>query len=310
MTPFSYYANRVSKYAFLPILSFNFYYFYNTIYAKMKLGIDIGGTNISLGIVNNGIITKSLQVKSFEREWNLDKTIDHLCSNIESFITDGVEGIGIGVPSVVDINRGIVYDTANIPSWKEVHLADILEERFKLPVHINNDANCYALGAYTSLDGGEKPSSLVTMTLGTGVGMGIVLDGKLFCGANCGAGELSCLPYRESTIEDHCCKNHFLRFGWTPKEAYDAAMAENETAVHLFDEFGRNLGFAVCAILYSYDPECIVIGGGITKGAPLFMPALKSFVKANFPYHKTVENLRIEIMNNDDIPVIGAASLV
>jgi len=276
----------------------------------MKLGIDIGGTNISLGLVNEGILTQSVQVRSFDKEWNLDRTLEHLAEQISPFISNDLEGIGIGVPSVVDVEQGIVYDTANIPSWKELHLKEYLEKRFKLPVRVNNDANCYALGAYTSYPEGQKPSSLVTMTLGTGVGMGIVLDGKLFCGANCGAGELACLPYQDSTIEEHCCKNHFLKAGWTPREACEAAMEKNEKALKLFEEFGRNLGFAVCAILYAYDPKCVVIGGGITKGAHLFMPYVESFVRENFPYRKTVENMRIEIMNNDDIPVIGAASLI
>lgn len=275
----------------------------------MKLGIDVGGTNISLGLVKEGKLISSTQVPSFENEWSKDKTLSYLESLIDAIISPEVKGIGIGVPSVVDVKKGIVFDTANIPSWDEVNLKEIFENKYGIPVNVNNDSNCYALGAYMTYAPKDRPESMVAMTLGTGVGMGIVLDGKLFCGAHCGAGELACVPFKSSTLEDYCCKSFFLREGLTPKVACQKALEGDVKALKLFEEYGMNLGAAVCAILFAYDPQRIVIGGGIVRSESLFRPAMEDYVRKNFPYRKTVKDLSIDIMNDDCIPVIGAASL-
>ena len=275
----------------------------------IKLGIDIGGTNITLGLVNDGKLINSIQVPSFDKDWNLDKTLSYLGSRIDNVMSSDVKAIGIGVPSVVDVKRGIVFDTANIPSWSEVNLKEIFEKKYGVPVNVNNDSNCYALGAYMTYSPDKRPGSMVAMTLGTGVGMGIVIDGKLFCGAHCGAGELACIPFKGKSLEEFCCKNHFLRAGLTPKEAYDRAVAGDNAAISLFEEYGNNLGSAVCAILFAYDPDRVVIGGGIVKGEAFFRTAMENFVRNTFPYRKTVEDLKIDIMNDDCLPVIGAASL-
>ena len=290
----------------LPIYSYNFTKIQLIV---SKLGIDIGGTNITLGLVNDNKLISSIQVPSFEKEWNLERTLSYLENRIDSVITPDVKGIGIGVPSVVDIRRGIVFDTANIPSWQEVKLKDVLENKYGIPVMVNNDSNCYALGAYMTYSPDRRPESLVVMTLGTGVGMGIVIDGKLYCGAHCGAGELACIPFKGMSLEEHCCKNFFIRAGLTPKEAYDRAVRGDKSATALFEEYGRNLGSAVCAILFAYDPQRVAIGGGIVKGGSLFRPAMMEYVRDRFPYRKTVEELSVDIMNDDCLPVIGAASL-
>ena len=156
------------------------------------LGIDIGGTNLSLGLVEDGRIIQEIHIPSFRPEMTLDETLDYLSAQIERVFRVGTEKIGVGVPSVVDIEKGIVYDTQNIPSWSVVPLKERLEKRFGVPVAVNNDANCFAMGVYGAYPADAKPGTLVVVTLGTGVGMGIVIDGKLFCGANCGAGELGC----------------------------------------------------------------------------------------------------------------------
>ena len=150
------------------------------------LGIDIGGTNLSLGLVENGKIIQEIHTPSFRPEMTLDETLDYLAAQIEKVFRTGTEKIGIGVPSVVDVKQGIVYDTQNIPSWTVVPLKERLEKRFGVPVAVNNDANCFAMGVYGTYPADAKPESLVVVTLGTGVGMGIVLDGERT--GNCFAG--------------------------------------------------------------------------------------------------------------------------
>ena len=177
------------------------------------LGIDIGGTNLSLGLVDDGKIVQGIHTPSFHPGMTLEETLDYLAAQIEKIFRVGTEKIGIGVPSVVDVKQGIVYDTQNIPSWTEVPLKEYLEKRFDVPVDVNNDANCFAMGVYGAYPADAKPETLVVVTLGTGVGMGIVIDGQLFCGANCGAGELGCLPFKDGILEDYCSKKFFTGQG-------------------------------------------------------------------------------------------------
>lgn len=276
----------------------------------MILGIDIGGTNITIGQVKDGKVANSVAVKSFDREWDLDRTLEYLGSQIDTLFSAEVEGIGFGVPTVVDVEKGIVYDAANIPSWKEVELKSIFEKKYGCPVRVNNDSNCYALGAYASMPEASRPGSMVAMTLGTGVGMGIVIGGKLFCGANCGAGELSCLPYMEATIEDYTSKKFFHNRGTNPKTAHEEALAGKPEAIALLEEYGRHIGYAVSAVLYAYDPQTIVLGGGVSNNFPLFRDSMYGYLKQNFPYPKTVENIDIVVMTDELIPVLGAASLI
>ena len=271
------------------------------------LGIDIGGTNLSLGLVEGGKIVQEIHTPSFRPEMTLDETIDYLASQIRTVFQPGTEKIGIGVPSVVDVKQGIVYDTQNIPSWVEVPLKARLEERFGVPVAVNNDANCFAMGVYGTYPADAKPESLVVVTLGTGVGMGIVLDGALFCGANCGAGELGCLPFKDGILEDYCSKKFFTNAGWDSRNAAAKAREGDPDALRLFEEFGRNMGALVCTVMYAYDPTHISIAGGIANNYPFFRKAMEEYIRENFPYRKAVERLTIDICTDDNIPVIGAS---
>lgn len=275
----------------------------------MTLGIDIGGTNLSLGLVHQGVIKSAFSAPSFAPEASMEQTLEYLGSLIEKIITRDTEKIGIGVPSVVDLLTGVVYDTQNIPSWKEVPLKAWLEERFQIPVSVNNDANCYALGIYGCYPAEAKPELLVAVTLGTGVGMGIVQEGKLLSGVNCGAGELGSLAYKDSVIEDYCGRHFFDAAGWDSRAASNAARSGDPKALALFDELGSNLGVLISTVLFAYDPSHIAFGGGIANNYPLFRPAMEKYLKAHFPYRKALERLHIDIFTDSNIPVIGAALL-
>ena len=273
----------------------------------MTLGIDVGGTNLVLGQVRDGQIVRRVSTPWFPQEADLQQTLDIISEQISQMLTPDTEKIGIGVPSVVDVVRGIVYDTANIPSWTEVPLKDYLEERFHLPVAINNDANCYAMGVYQGYPEDAKPEVLVVITLGTGVGMGIVDRGRLFVGANCGAGELGSLPYRGATLESYCSKQFFAGTGWDSLSASLAARDGDPRAVALFTDLGKRLGDLLCTVMFAYDPSHIAFGGGVAYNYPLFRHAMEARLKRDFPYRKSLERLRIDVCTGDDIPVIGAS---
>jgi len=273
----------------------------------MRLGIDIGGTNISLGLVDNGTVVRSISVPSFHKDDTMEQTLEYISSKIEKLITPETDMIGIGVPSVVDINKGIVYETQNIPSWKEVHLKEYLEERFGVRVAVNNDANCYAMGVYGTFPADSKPGDLVVITLGTGVGLGIVHEGKLFCGANCGAGELCSLPYMDSILEDYCSKKYFTAAGWDSIAAAQAAIEKDPAAIQLFEEFGKHMGALLTAVMLAYDPSHIVLSGGIAHNYPFFRESMVRHIREGYPYMNSFEKLVIGTCTDDNIPVLGAA---
>ena len=120
----------------------------------MRLSIDLGGTNVRIAQVDNGVCIQKLSEPCLATE-EADVVVNQLIQLIEKMMTPEVDGIGIGVPSIVDTQRGIVYNVANIPSWKEVHLKEILEKRFNVAVAVNNDCNCFALGISLYGEGGS-----------------------------------------------------------------------------------------------------------------------------------------------------------
>ena len=273
----------------------------------MILGVDLGGTNLCIGLVDNDVVVKTVSVPSFNPSATMEETLEYLAEQISNLMSPKVTKIGIGVPSVVDVEKGIVYDAANIPSWKEVHLKAFLEERFGVPADVNNDANCYAMGAYGTYPADAKPETLVTVTLGTGIGIGVVDHGRLICGVNCGAGELGYLDYKDGCLEEYCSRQYFDKLGVKAHEVAAAANEGDAEAIEIFNEFGRNLGHAIMILMYAYDPSHIVFGGGIANALPLFRGTMEEYVKNKFPFRSNFDRLQVDIRTSGEIPIIGAS---
>ena len=273
----------------------------------MILGVDLGGTNLCIGLVDNDVVVKTVSVPSFNPSATMEETLEYLAEQISNLMSPEVTKIGIGVPSVVDVNKGIVYDAANIPSWKEVHLKAFLEERFGVPADVNNDANCYAMGAYGTYPADAKPETLVTVTLGTGIGIGVVDHGRLICGVNCGAGELGYLDYKDGCLEEYCSRQYFDKLGVKAHEVAAAANEGDAEAIGIFNEFGKNLGHAIMILMYAYDPSHIVFGGGIANALPLFRGTMEEYIKSKFPFRSNFDMLHVDIRTSGEIPIIGAS---
>ncbi|WP_428656522.1 ROK family protein [Runella sp.] len=274
----------------------------------MKIGVDLGGTKIKAGVEKNGSIIQQNTILLQQKE-SLSATLTQLIDLIKPLTDYSVSSIGIGVPSVVDTDRGIVYNVANIPSWEKVALRDILEEEFNVPVFVNNDVNCFTLGEHR-YGMAKDYNSVVGMTIGTGLGSGIIIDNQLYIGNNCGAGEIGMLPYRDHTFEYYACSNFFDAIhGTSAIEASREALAGNKRAISLWSEFGVHLGFAIKAVLYVYDPEVIVLGGSIAKAYPLFKAGMMETLQ-DFAYPESLKRLKIFQSQNDDIAMLGAAALV
>ncbi|MBQ8838591.1 MAG: ROK family protein [Bacteroidales bacterium] len=271
----------------------------------MRIGVDLGGTNIRAALVDGQAIIKKVKT-SCPAKGTCEEVLETIAGLISQVLCEGAESIGIGVPSVVDTTRGIVYDVANIPSWKKVHLKDILQERFGIRVQINNDSNCFALGE-SRFGKGQGFANMVGVTLGTGVGSGIIIDRKLYEGRNAGAGEIGCLPYLDKDYESYCSTPFFVAHNTTGAELSAKAEAGDAEAVSLWNEFGGHLGELVKAILFAYDPEAIVFGGGIAAGHPHFEAAMRERI-ATFPY-ETGKDVKIFFSEEADMALYGASAL-
>ncbi len=272
------------------------------------IGVDLGGTKVQVGKVENSKIVDKYQINISAQADNEDIIINEIFEAIEKVFDKSVSAIGIGVPSVVDTKRGIVYNVENIPSWKEVHLKEKTQKRFGVPVFVNNDANCFALGEFR-YGKGKGVSHMVGLTIGTGLGSGIIINGKLYDGANCGAGEIGAVPYKDSNIEDYASGQFFkLKYGKDGKVMYEEALKGKKEALKAFEELGKNLGVAIKVILSLYDPEAIVLGGSISLAFELFKKSMYEEMKS-FPFPFVIEKLKLEVSENREIPILGAAGL-
>jgi len=233
------------------------------------IGVDLGGTNVRAGLVEGGRLAdvRSVAVRSQGSERDV---LEDMFGAIDAVMRKDVAGIGAGVPSVIDLRAGIVYDVQNIRSWKKVPLKAHLEERYHLPAYVNNDANCFAAGE--KYFGKAKPyDHAVGLIVGTGLGAGVIANGRLYSGRNCGAGEFGMLPYLDRNFEAYASGQFFARVhGVSGRELAGRAERGEERALTIFAEFGGHLGEAVKAICYAVDPEVIVLGGSVSKSARFF----------------------------------------
>ncbi len=271
------------------------------------IGIDIGGTSIVGGRVEKGVIIHQITVDT-QANIGGEFTLLALRKLIKELITPETKAIGIGVPSVVDRVKGIIYNVQNIKDWDEVHIKKIIQEEFNLPVFVDNDANCFSLGEKIYGEG-HKYENFVGITLGTGVGGGIIQNNHLMKDANCGSGEFGEIPYLESIIENYCGSRFFPSFtNMSGKEVAEKANNGNTEAIEIFNHYGIHIASLVKIIMLTVDPQAIIFGGSISQSFNLFEKSLYENLK-DFPYPNSVKNLQILTSNLKDIGVLGAASL-
>ena len=283
------------------------------------IGIDLGATNIRGAVVSGdavgngaavvgGLALSEIVSARIRSEGSVDDVLGDIHQVIDALNTDDIAAIGIGVPSVVDVTEGIVYDVQYIPSWKEMPLKQLLEARYRKPVFVNNDANCFALGEYY-FGGHAKAASMVGLTIGTGLGGGVIINHKLFPGYNCGAGKFGLLPYRDNILEYYCSGSFFRNvYGLDGLEVFEAAKAGDARAMELYGELGTHVGQAVKAVIYTYDPELIVLGGSVSQAFDLFRNAMWSEVKT-LAYGQSAQRIRIAVSELTNSGILGAAAL-
>ena len=299
---------------------------------KYALGIDIGGTNTVVGLVNKEgkvLGTDSVKTQSFPVLEEYVKTVSKLAKDLiakNNVSIDEIVGLGIGAPNA-NYYTGNIEMAPNLP-WKQdkVPLAKMFREELNIPVTITNDANAAALGE--KMYGVAKDmDNFIMITLGTGVGSGIVINGQLVYGHDGFAGELGhviierngrlCGCGRRGCLETYCSATGIVRTAkerntpfLTSKDIYDAAVKGDETAIDIFKETGTRLGRAFADMVVFSSPEAFVLFGGLAKAGDFIVKYTKEAMEeAIMPIFKGKVKILLSTMKDADTAVLGASAL-
>ncbi len=303
-------------------------------YANMKtniIAIDLGGTNLKIAVLNLRFQIKDKQVlntRSFKNKEELICAISGAVDGIlkrNSLLKHDVLGLGLGLPGPIDVENGLVHFFPNIPGWKKVRLKEILERKTGLPVFIDNDANLMSLAEFT-LGAGKGFSNVVCLTLGTGVGGGIIIDGKLYRGSNFAAGELGHMPVNERGPKCNCGGNACLEsyignkrimrqvkksFGRdiSLEEVSRLAKKRNSQAEEIWYNVAIHLGTCLSGVVNLLNPDAIVIGGGVANAGKILFDKVKQVVlkRAMSVQARHVKIFKAKL--GSDAGMIGAAIL-
>jgi glucokinase len=299
---------------------------------RLAIGIDLGGTNLRVALV-----TRDGEIISKEKEPTSEKTLDSLFRLSDSFFSEDIAGIGLGVAGLVDREGGKITISPNIPAIEGINLVKEIREKFRVPVFIENDANAAALGEKW-IGAGRKFSDFVLFTLGTGIGGGIVKDKKLLNvaaeighmtikvnGEKCFCGNSGCLESyasaraivstvvsalekgRESMLKQSYGGNFYKL---SVEDIYRMALEGDSLARDVIKEAGRYLGVGIASIVNVLSPEAIILSGGLTGAWDIYIreainEASKRAFKVLFNAVKIIPSLL-----GDDAGIIGSAGLV
>ncbi len=300
--------------------------------SKFIIGIDLGGTNLKIALLDLKYRIQDKKVLSTQEFIKKESLILAIIDSINKIIENNklkktnILGIGLGLPGPIDTWRGIVHFFPNIPGWKEVNLKSILEKRLRLPVFVDNDAKLMCLAEY-KLGAAKDSNNAVCLTLGTGVGGGIIINGELYRGSSNASGEIGHVPLNEKGPRCNCggygcleayignnriiseAKRLFKR-DISLEELSSLAKKQNRKAKALWKTFAQRLGIALVGIVNLLNPDCIVIGGGVAEaGRVLFDNVRKVILKRAMSVQaRQVKIFKAKLGNNAGL--IGAAILV
>lgn len=299
---------------------------------KFIIAIDLGGTNLRIALIDQGYRIKDKKTQSTPRLVKKDILIQTIIDAINKIIENNnlnktnILGVGLGLPGPIDAKRGIVHFLPNIPGWKEVNLKKILEARLKLPVFLDNDANLMTLAEF-SQGAARGRKNAVCLTLGTGVGGGIIIDAGLYRGSNFAAGEIGHIPINEEGPRCNCagrgCLEAYIgnnriikaakklfRRNVSLEDLSQMAKRGNKKALRLWSQVGRHLGAALTGVVNFLNPEVIVIGGGVANAGKILFTQVKETISSRaMPVQaRGVKVLKAKLGNRAGL--LGAAILV
>ena len=305
---------------------------------RQALGADLGGTKMAVGVVDD---EQNILHRGTEPTFGRD--LERLLAELESELREGlvacpaVEAIGIGIPSTIDRERGVAISSVNLPIV-DVPIRELIAEKFDVPVFIDNDANCAAL-AEQSFGAAKGAANALMLTIGTGIGGGVIVDGEVYRGSSGSAAELGHVVIDENgpPCQGNCPNRGCVevlasgtalgREGRAAAEAHpdsalgralaggrvidgrlvtDAAFAGDQTAIDALATIGRHLGVALSSLANIFAPDVIVIGGGVSRAGELLIgPARQEMSERALP---PMNQTRVAIAGlGPDAGMIGAA---
>ncbi len=299
---------------------------------KFIIGIDLGATNLKLAILNCKYRIVGKETLSTQALGNFPKLIKAIITSVKKLIEahrlnrKDILGLGLGAPGPVDTKKGIVHFLPNIPGCKNIRLSQTLRQGLGLPVYIDNDANLFTLAEF-SLGAGKGFKNIIGVTLGTGVGGGIIIEGRLYRGGEFAAGEVGHIPIAIQGIKCNCggrgCLEAYIgnqkilskgakMFGEPISLGglSDLAVGGNRKAIRIWQDTGYLLGFALTGVVNLLNPDAIIIGGGVANAGKALFDSVKKTISGNaMPVQaKHVRILKSKLGN--EAGLIGAAILV
>lgn len=301
----------------------------------LAIGVDFGGTTIKMGVIQGDRLIDSAPPIATQDFDGPESLIDAMVSVIHQLRErhQGICAIGVGMPGFVDFENGLVHNLTNVRGWVEIPLKKLLFEKTSLPTVVENDANCMAYAEWKR-GAGRGLKHLVAITMGTGVGGGIIVNGQMVRGARYGAGEIgqTSIDYQgrsgaygnRGALEDYVGNNEIAadaRNAYEAKGIYKnisdcspAALAHaagqgDEIALQLWDDIARKLATTVMNCCWLLNPEAIVVGGGVAKAGDLLLAPLEKhlFAQLSGPFK---DHLRIlPACFGSEAGMVGAATM-
>ena len=285
------------------------------------IGVDVGGSAIKMGVfIEDGTCLQTIS-RLTPQPANPRSVVNAIALSIKQLQQDfNCHAIGLGMPGPTDSSRRIAKKSINLPGWDDVPVADWLEAQTGLPTMLENDANCAAIGE-AWLGAGSRFKDFILLTLGTGVGGGIFIDGKLFTGRWGAAGELGlitlnsdgfpCRSGNRGSLEQYASIGAVVRqTGKQPAEMGRLAQLGDKKAIAFWQDYGRVLGAGLASLIYVLTPEAIIIGGGISASSQFFLPSTMAEIEQRVvsPSRTDLQLLTAELGNTAGM--LGAAKLV
>ena len=313
---------------------------------KYIIGVDIGGTRTKIALLD--LSGRILHRKDFlTRNYESGRLIKAVSSAVKDIAEEkkirknDILGVGIGLPGLVDFKKGLVFCLTNLPGWKNVPLKKILERRLGLPVFIDNDVKVMAMGELR-LGAGKGYKNIICMTLGTGVGGAVIIDGNLYRGSSLAAGEIGHIPINESgpacncgssgCLEAYVGREYFLDNARkklrsasgaavlrmvdgnaaliTPELLKEAAVKGDKLSQEAWQEMGLRVGNALAGVINLLNPQLVIIGGGMSGAGEILFSSIEKALdkKCMTITRKAVKIVKAKLGN--DAALIGAAEIV
>ncbi|MBW2977086.1 ROK family protein [Candidatus Woesearchaeota archaeon] len=280
------------------------------------IGVDLGGTNIKSALISpKGKIIKKYETAT-EAKKGAKEVIKNIFSSIQKVKSGKIKGIGIGSPGPMDYKKGIIKSAVvNLP-LRNVPLRKIIQKKFKIPTFLDNDANCFAL-AEAVFGQGKNYENVVGITLGTGIGGGIVINKKIFHGRS-NAAEFGHMTIKYDGSKSRCGNHGCIEtlaaargitavYGSSsPHLIHKLALQGNKKAIRTYEKIGYYLGIGLANIMYALDPDIIVIGGKISNAWKLFSKSMNKTVGGRY-FAKPCKIVKSKLK---DAGILGAGALV